>query len=70
MERYDWDVLINLWETEKMTEVQVIGQLILHGKAAADILRSLEITIPNLKMRLKTLEKRQAALERLQKRQN
>ncbi len=64
METYDFDVLIKMWETEKISEVQVIGQLLLHGKAAADILRSLEITIPNLKIRVEKLEKRQTALEK------
>ncbi len=77
MEPYDFDVLIKKWETEQMTDVQVIGQLIVHGKSAADMLSSLEFTIPNLKTRVKKLEERQtvleerlAALERLQKRQN
>ena len=77
MEPYDFDVLIKKWETGRITEVQVIGQLIVHGKLAADMLRSLEITIPNLKARVKrleeqiiALEERLAALERIQKRQN
>ncbi len=77
MEPYDFDVLIKKWETERITEVQVIGQLIVHGKSAADTLRSFEITIPGLQTRVERLEKRQAALEkrlatleRLQKRHN
>ncbi len=76
METYDWDVLIKMWETERMTDVQVIGQLLLHGKAAADLLWSLKVTMANLERQTKTLaerltalEKRLTALEKRQRRQ-
>ncbi len=77
METYDWDVLIRRWETERITEVQVIGQLILQGKSASDLLWSLRVAGTNLENRVKTLEKRLTALEerlnaleRRQRRQN
>ncbi len=77
MEMYDWDVLINRWEIEDLTMDQVIGQLLLRGQSATDLLRSLGITVENLERRVKTLEKwltaleeRRKALEKRQKRQN
>ncbi len=73
METYDFDVLIEMWETKRITEVQVIGQLLLHGKAAADLLWSLKVTMANLERQTKTLEERLTALEKrlaaLEKRQ-
>ncbi len=77
MEPYDWDALAKGWEVERVTTVQVIGRLIVQGKLAADVLRSLDFIIPGLKNQVKALKKRLSALEerlnaleRHQKRQN
>ncbi len=64
MQTYDWEALAEDWEAEKVTMVQVVGQLIVQAKLAATVLRSLDdITIPGLKNQVKTLEKRLTALE-------
>ena len=63
MDTYEWDDLIKRWETERITQVQVIGQLLLHGKSAANLLRSVRITVANQERQMKKLEKRLTALE-------
>ena len=68
MDTYDWDVLIKRWEVERITEVQVIGQLLLHGKSTTDLLRSVRINVA--KRQVKTLVERLKTLEKRQKRQN
>ncbi len=77
MEEYDWDALNEDWGAERVTMVQAVGQLIVQGKLAADVLKSLDFVVPGLKnqmkhleKQLKDLERRLNILERLQKRQN
>jgi len=64
---YEWSELIKLWELERLTTEQVIGQLLRHGEQShrtiADTRRQLEIltqTLTTLTARVTTLEAIQA----------
>ena len=77
METYDWDDLIKRWEVERITQVQVIGQLLLHGKSNHKLLWSVKVNVAKLESqvealveRLTALEERLKTLEKRQKRQN
>ncbi len=63
MEEYNWDALNNDWGAERVTMVQAVGQLIVQGKLAADVLQSLDFVVPGLKNQMKNLEKRLKDLE-------
>ena len=63
---YEWSELIKLWELERLTTEQVIGQLLRHGEQSqrtmADTRRQLEI----LTQTLTTVTARVTALEAIQ----
>lgn len=56
MAMYAWGELLKLWEQERLTMEQVIGQLLQQGQASNNTQRTLQRQIDALERRLALLE--------------